>query len=94
MFPFEALRELPTTMSVQRVLVTAALAVVYFAASVQASALTTAIAANEKLCFYTDVDKAGEKIGVRPPVFALFFVRPCSLFPSSTSQSSRAAAST
>ncbi|KAK7460598.1 hypothetical protein VKT23_009318 [Stygiomarasmius scandens] len=27
------------------------------------SALTTAIAANERLCFYADVDKAGEKIG-------------------------------
>lgn len=30
-----------------------------------ASALTTSIAANERLCFYADVDKAGEKIGVR-----------------------------
>ena len=30
-----------------------------------AAALTTAIAANERLCFYADVDKAGEKIGVR-----------------------------
>lgn len=30
-----------------------------------ATALTTAIAANERLCFYADVDKAGEKIGVR-----------------------------
>ncbi|KAK7018587.1 endosomal cargo receptor [Favolaschia claudopus] len=30
---------------------------------VQASALTTAIAANERLCFYADVDKEGEKIG-------------------------------
>ena len=29
-----------------------------------ASALTTAIGANERLCFYADVDKAGEKIGV------------------------------
>ncbi|TFK71387.1 hypothetical protein BDN72DRAFT_935763 [Pluteus cervinus] len=28
-----------------------------------ASALTTAIAPNERLCFYTDVDKAGEKMG-------------------------------
>jgi protein ERP2 len=28
------------------------------------SALTTAIAANERLCFYADVDKEGEKIGV------------------------------
>ena len=28
------------------------------------TALTTAISANERLCFYADVDKAGEKIGV------------------------------
>ncbi len=33
--------------------------------SVYGSALTTPIAANERLCFYADVDKAGEKIGVR-----------------------------
>ncbi|KAF8840436.1 hypothetical protein PAXINDRAFT_69109 [Paxillus involutus ATCC 200175] len=30
---------------------------------VKASALTTTIAPNERLCFYADVDKAGEKIG-------------------------------
>ncbi|OSX62845.1 hypothetical protein POSPLADRAFT_1141787 [Postia placenta MAD-698-R-SB12] len=29
----------------------------------RASALTTAIGANERLCFFADVDKAGEKIG-------------------------------
>ncbi|KAH9939710.1 emp24/gp25L/p24 family/GOLD-domain-containing protein [Epithele typhae] len=28
-----------------------------------AAALTTAISANERVCFYADVDKAGEKIG-------------------------------
>lgn len=33
--------------------------------SVWGSALTTAVAPNERLCFYADVDKAGEKIGVR-----------------------------
>ncbi len=33
--------------------------------SVEAAALTTAIAPNERVCFYADVDKAGEKIGVR-----------------------------
>lgn len=33
-------------------------------ATVRASALTTSIGANERLCFYADVDKAGEKIGV------------------------------
>ncbi|KIY68256.1 hypothetical protein CYLTODRAFT_264929 [Cylindrobasidium torrendii FP15055 ss-10] len=32
-------------------------------ALVAGSALTTPIAANERLCFYADVDKAGEKIG-------------------------------
>ena len=37
-------------------------------APVRATALTTAIAANERLCFYADVDKAGEKLGVRPSV--------------------------
>ena len=41
--------------------VLAALALAHYAA---ATALTTAIAANERLCFYADVDKAGEKIGV------------------------------
>lgn len=41
-----------------------------FLASIQrvkASALTTVIAPNERLCFYADVDKAGEKIGVSAP---------------------------
>lgn len=40
--------------------------VTLFLASVQhvkATALTTVIAPNERLCFYADVDKAGEKIG-------------------------------
>ncbi|KIJ94326.1 hypothetical protein K443DRAFT_683884 [Laccaria amethystina LaAM-08-1] len=31
--------------------------------SVKASALTTSISANERICFFADVDKAGEKIG-------------------------------
>lgn len=34
------------------------------AASVNASALTTTIPPNQRLCFYADVDKVGEKIGV------------------------------
>lgn len=34
------------------------------AGTTRASALTTAIGANERLCFFADVDKAGEKIGV------------------------------
>ena len=36
-----------------------------FTTSVHATALTTAIGPNERLCFFADVDKAGEKIGVR-----------------------------
>ncbi|KAF8907617.1 emp24/gp25L/p24 family/GOLD-domain-containing protein [Gymnopilus junonius] len=35
----------------------------YLSVIVRASALTTAIAPNERVCFYADVDKAGEKIG-------------------------------
>jgi hypothetical protein len=29
------------------------------------TALTTLLSPNERLCFYSDIDKAGEKIGVR-----------------------------
>ncbi|KXN81052.1 hypothetical protein AN958_06174 [Leucoagaricus sp. SymC.cos] len=39
----------------------------FLAVAVHATALTTPIAANEKLCFYADVDKAGEKIGAIQP---------------------------
>ncbi|KAG8891183.1 hypothetical protein FRB99_003799 [Tulasnella sp. 403] len=38
-------------------------AVVSYAPYVQATALTTAIAANQRLCFHADVDKKLEKIG-------------------------------
>ena len=38
-----------------------------------ASALTTAIAPNERLCFYVDVDKAGEKIGVTCPTTTFLY---------------------
>lgn len=37
----------------------------WLAASANAAALTTAISPNERLCFYADVDKVGQKIGVR-----------------------------
>jgi len=37
--------------------------VLYFSISVKSAALTTTIAPNERICFYADVDKAGEKIG-------------------------------
>lgn len=37
----------------------------YLSIYAEAAALTTAIAPNERVCFYADVDKAGEKIGVR-----------------------------
>lgn len=36
----------------------------YLLLAVNASSLTTTIAPNERVCFYADVDKAGEKIGV------------------------------
>ncbi len=36
------------------------------ATAVYSTALTTVLTPNERLCFYADVDKAGEKIGVRP----------------------------
>jgi hypothetical protein len=36
----------------------------YLSLAVNASSLTTTIAPNERVCFYADVDKAGEKIGV------------------------------
>lgn len=38
--------------------------IVLFTSSAHATALTTAIGPNERLCFFADVDKAGEKIGV------------------------------
>lgn len=47
-----------------------ALALSLLPLSVSASALTTAIGPNERLCFYADVDKAGEKIGVRPSILS------------------------
>lgn len=46
-------------------------AVVFYAPGVQASALTTTVGPNEKLCFYADVDKEGEKIGVSIILFAV-----------------------
>src|SRR5882724_7235816 len=46
-----------------------AVAGLFLTSSARGSALTTTIAANERICFYTDVDKAGEKIGVRPSYF-------------------------
>jgi len=45
------------------VFATAAVTLLHLVSSVDGSALTTAIAANERLCFFADVDKAGEKIG-------------------------------
>lgn len=47
-----------------RLALLATLASSYLTTQASATALTTAISANERLCFYADVDKAGEKIGV------------------------------
>ena len=56
------------------------------ATTVYSTALTTILTPNERLCFYADVDKAGEKIGVRPLYPSTVFVRLLSAsFPSSTS---------
>ncbi|GBE85745.1 emp24/gp25L/p24 family/GOLD-domain-containing protein [Sparassis latifolia] len=44
-------------------LLLAVFAVLHAPSPVAASALTTSISPNERLCFYADVDKAGEKIG-------------------------------
>ena len=49
------------------------------ATTAYSTALTTILTPNERLCFYADVDKAGEKIGVRP----LYSLTTCS--PSSAS---------
>ncbi|KAI0764448.1 emp24/gp25L/p24 family/GOLD-domain-containing protein [Irpex lacteus] len=43
---------------------------------VHATALTIAIAANKRLCFYADVDKAEEKLGF---YFAVCHTTPCNL---------------
>ncbi len=37
----------------------------FLSATANASALTTAISPNERLCFYAEVDKPGKRIGVR-----------------------------
>lgn len=44
-----------------------------FTSSAHATALTTAIGPNERLCFFADVDKAGEKIGVRGKPFSISY---------------------
>jgi hypothetical protein len=50
------------------------------------TALTTLLTPNERLCFYADVDKAGEKIGVRPLYYlAAVFIHLQGSLPSSTS---------
>jgi hypothetical protein len=36
------------------------------ATTAYSTALTTILTPNERLCFYADADKAGEKLGVRP----------------------------
>ncbi|KAH9475369.1 putative membrane protein C17A5.08 [Psilocybe cubensis] len=58
--------EMPPSLRPLRVLLSSVFFVsLYLVALVKASALTTAIAPNERVCFYADVDKAGEKIGVQ-----------------------------
>jgi hypothetical protein len=45
------------------------LPVLLFIPAVYGSALTVAISANEQQCYYADVDKPKEKIGVCPFIF-------------------------
>merc|ERR1711939_749609 len=52
-----------TTMVVSTALLLGALLVLLRARTSSASALTTTVPANERACFYANVDKAGEKIG-------------------------------
>ena len=60
-------------MAVLYLLLSCLILLLNLASKVDATALTTAIGANERLCFYADVDKAGEKIGVS--IFGSFVVR-------------------
>jgi len=56
---------LQTTTMLPPHLITSLLVILFsLCRSARSTALTTAITANERLCFYADVDKAGEKIGV------------------------------
>lgn len=61
-------------MAVLYLLLSCLILLLNLASKVDATALTTAIGANERLCFYADVDKAGEKIGVSN---IRFTCRPC-----------------
>ena len=65
-----------------------------YAALASASALTTAISPNERLCFFADVDKVGEKIGVRPHIQSTHTQYTEYNIPSSTSPSNPAVHST
>jgi hypothetical protein len=47
------------------VAIPALLTLLGLATTVYSTALSTLLTPNERLCFYADVDKAGEKVGVR-----------------------------
>ena len=61
---FDCCSHFAAGMAVLYLLLSCFLSVLQFSIKADATALTTAIAANERLCFFADVDKAGEKIGV------------------------------
>ncbi len=63
--PKKAIITFPLSTTFMMRLATGCLFLSTLSSLVSGSALTTPIAANERLCFYADVDKAGEKIGVR-----------------------------
>jgi len=51
--------------STAMVSITAIFTLLGLAATAYSVSFTTPVTPNERLCFYADVDKAGEKIGVR-----------------------------
>jgi hypothetical protein len=63
---------------------TSLFALLGLATTVYSTSLTTLLTPNERLCFYADVDKAGEKIGVRTPTIIFIHLTRVP-FPSSTS---------
>jgi protein ERP2 len=56
------------------VAITTLLTLFGLATTAYSTALSTLLTPNERLCFYADVDKAGEKIGVRSLYHTLVIV--------------------
>jgi len=74
------------------VAITSLLALLGLATTVYSTSLTTLLTPNERLCFYADVDKAGEKIGVRSLLPSTVFLHLTRVFFSSSTLPFRAVA--